>query len=195
MRTGRLSLVVALSTVVVPVLAWGEDPPPPPTVFLANPNWNITLSPAGYADVLFDNTPGFEGREYLSGEWAAAVSYSGGKGGGTVSPTWLEKEFLFPDWTTNSNFTYGATPFSNVVKDAQDNIIGATSTISNPDLRVDIRYEMVDTVTGMKIGTVAASSPTGGALDSNRYVLKQTYTVTNISGATITRACYAHSAL
>ena len=47
---------------------------------LANPHWNITLTDFGYSDFLLDNTPGFEGREYLSGEWGAAVGYqvSGG---------------------------------------------------------------------------------------------------------------------
>jgi len=42
---------------------------------LANPHWNITLSDFGYSDFLLDNTPGFEGREYLSGEWGAAIGY------------------------------------------------------------------------------------------------------------------------
>ena len=42
---------------------------------MANPHWNITLTDAGYSDFLLDNTPGFEGREYLSGEWGAAVGY------------------------------------------------------------------------------------------------------------------------
>ena len=47
---------------------------------LANPHWNITLTDAGYSDFLLDNTPGFEGREYLSGEWGAAVSYQPASG-------------------------------------------------------------------------------------------------------------------
>ena len=70
---------------------------------VANPNWNITLTDFGYSDFLLDNTPGFEGREYLSGEWGAAVSYS--VGGLAVAPTWLEPKFLFPDWPTNSTFS------------------------------------------------------------------------------------------
>ncbi len=36
---------------------------------LINPDWTITLTDAGYSDLLFDQRPGFEGREYLSGEW------------------------------------------------------------------------------------------------------------------------------
>lgn len=34
-------------------------------VQITNPNWNITLTSFGYADLLFDNTPGFEGREFF----------------------------------------------------------------------------------------------------------------------------------
>ena len=52
---------------------------------LANPHWNITLTDAGYSDYLLDNTPGFEGREYLCGEWGAAVGYQL-DGGAVVSP-------------------------------------------------------------------------------------------------------------
>ena len=64
------------------------------TLTLANPHWNITLSDFGYSDYLLDNTPGFEGREYLSGEWGAAVGYQLA-GGAVVSPQWLEKNFRF----------------------------------------------------------------------------------------------------
>lgn len=35
---------------------------------VANPHWNITMTDGGYSDFLLDNTPGFQGREYLSGE-------------------------------------------------------------------------------------------------------------------------------
>ena len=45
------------------------------TLTLGNPAWNVTLTDYGYSDFLLDNTPGFQGREYLSGEWGAAVSY------------------------------------------------------------------------------------------------------------------------
>ena len=67
---------------------------------IANPNWNITLTDFGYSDFLLDNTPGFQGREYLSGEWGAAVGYQI-SGGATVTPQWLEPHFVYPDWTTN----------------------------------------------------------------------------------------------
>src|SRR6188768_3595000 len=86
----KFALIAAvLIALVVPQMASAQ-------VQLANPNWNITLTDFGYADLLFDNTPGLEGREYLSGEWGAAVSYQAGAT--TVTPQWLEPNFIFPDW-------------------------------------------------------------------------------------------------
>lgn len=149
-----------------------------------NPNWQIALTGYGYSDYLGDMTPCFEGREYLSGEWGAAVSYKVG-GGTTISPTWLERNFIYPDWTTNSNF--------NVVSGIawtgtnSSGLDVARSVIENNDLRITINYEMMDPLTGMTMGNAAASAAgTGTDIDSNRYVLKQTYTVQNISGDTIT---------
>jgi len=150
---------------------------------LANPNWNITLTSFGYADLLFDNTPGFEGREYLSGEWGAAVGYQ--VGATTVTPQWLEPQFIFPDWTTNSAF-HVVSPIA-VTGSNADNLPIAQSVISNGQLEVTLRYEMLDTVVGTPMGTSAASVGGSGAfMSSNRYVLKQTYTVKNVSGSSIT---------
>lgn len=152
-------------------------------LLLANPNWNITLTDSGYSDFLFDNTPGFEGREYLSGEWGAAVSYT--VGNTTMQPTWLEPRFLFPDWDTNSDF-HVVMPISLVASNA-DGLPVAQSILANNDLEITIRYEMVDTVTGMPMGVAASSAAgTGNSVGSNRYVLNQAYTIRNISGSTIT---------
>lgn len=150
---------------------------------LANPNWNITLTDSGYSDYLIDNTPGFEGREYLSGEWGAAVAYK--VGGSSKSPRWMEPNFAFPDWQTNSNF-HVVTPITLIASNA-DGLPIAQSVIANNDIEITIRYEMIDTVTGIPMGITAASAGGAGAsIDSNRYVLNQSYTVKNISGAAIT---------
>ncbi|MEI7898872.1 MAG: hypothetical protein WCK89_01370 [bacterium] len=47
---------------------------------------------------MLDNTPGFQGREYLSGEWGAAIGYEVA-GKPAVPPQWLEPHFSYPDWT------------------------------------------------------------------------------------------------
>jgi hypothetical protein len=147
------------------------------TEVVYNPDWNITLTDAGYSDWAFDNTPGFEGREYLSGEWGAAISYK--VGGRSVSPTWLEPWFSFPDWHTNSSFSV-INPIAITGYDAAGVANAAASTIANADLRIDIAYEMVDTLTGLRLG-ISPASAAGNYINSNRYALKETYTVTNVS--------------
>jgi hypothetical protein len=81
----RLALISCAVISLLPTRATGQG------LTLANQHWNITLTDAGYSDYLLDNTPGFEGREYLSGEWGAAVGYTV-EGGAVVSPLWLEKQ-------------------------------------------------------------------------------------------------------
>lgn len=153
-------------------------------VTLANPNWNITLTDYGYSDFLLDNTPGFEGREYLSGEWGAAVGYQV-VGGTNVPAEWLEPHFIFPDWTTSSRFSI-VTPIGTTGVNA-DGLPIAQSVIANPHLEVTQRFEMLDTVLGTPMGITPASSTGAVAfLHSNRYVMKQTYTIKNISGTSLT---------
>ena len=150
---------------------------------LANPHWNITLTDAGYSDFLLDNTPGFEGREYLSGEWGAAVGYQR-NGGQVVAPQWLEPHFVFPDWPTLSTFQT-VTPITQTGLNA-DNLPIAQSVIANSDLEITLRHEMLDTIVGSPMGTTPASATNAAAfLNSSRYVLKQTATIRNVSGAAI----------
>jgi hypothetical protein len=152
-------------------------------ITLANPHWNITLTDYGYSDFLLDNTPGFEGREYLSGEWGATVGYQV-SGGPSVAAEWLQPTFLYPDWQTNSTFAV-VTPMTQTGLNA-DNLPIAQSVIQNAHLRITQRCEMIDTVTGTPMGTKPASVGGAGTFNhSNRYVMKQTYTVKNITGAAI----------
>ncbi len=150
---------------------------------LANPHWNITLTDAGYSDFLLDNTPGFEGREYLSGEWGAAVGYEP-SGGAVVSPIWFEKNFWFPDWVTDSNFGVKSS-IAQIGLNA-DNLPIAQAVLTNSHLEITLHHEMLDTVVGTPMGITPASSPEAGTfIHSDRYVLKQTCTVKNISGDAI----------
>lgn len=150
---------------------------------LANPHWNITLTDAGYSDFLLDNTPGFEGREYLSGEWGAAVGYQR-NGGQVVAPQWLEPMFQYPNWETLTTFAT-VTPITQTGLNA-DNLPIAQSVLGNGDLEITLRHEMLDTIVGTPMGTTPASSSNAPAsLNSSRYVLKQTATIRNISGAAI----------
>jgi hypothetical protein len=152
-------------------------------VLLGTPDWKITLTDFGYSDLLLDRTPGFEGREYLSGEWGAAVSYQV-EGREPVAPTWLERDFIYPDWKTNSDFEVARSIRQVAVNDAGHPI--AESVIRNADLEITQRFEVVDTMIGTPMGNMADSlGGDGMSLRSNRYVLKQTYMLKNHSGAGI----------
>ncbi|MFO1484110.1 MAG: putative Ig domain-containing protein [Verrucomicrobiaceae bacterium] len=152
------------------------------SMLLANPNWNITLTDFGYSDFLLDNTPGFEGREYLSGEWGSAVAYS--RNGHQHAPTWFEPNFMFPDWRTNSDFH--VVTGIHLVGSNLDGLPIAETVIANNDLEITMRFEMVDTVTGTPMGVTPASSAAAAApVTSNRYVMNETFTVKNISNTTI----------
>ena len=149
---------------------------------ISNPNWEIMLTDFGYSDYLFDKTPGYEGREYLSGEWGAALGYR--RGSTTVTPTWLEPRFSFPDWDTNSNYSV-VQPMTLGPLTAQG-LPTMSSVISNGAVQITQDVRFVDTVTGIAMGNAAASLGGGGtALLSNRYVMTQTYTFQNVSGTAI----------
>lgn len=85
----------SLAALLAVVTLWMSPSPASAQLMLANPHWNITLTDFGYSDFLLDNTPGFEGREYLSGEWGAAVGYRLASGS-LVTPQWLEPNFAYP---------------------------------------------------------------------------------------------------
>ena len=145
---------------------------------LDSPDWQILVTDAGYSDYLGDLTQTFQGREYLSGEWGAAVGYR--KGGSAVPPTWLEPNFIFPDWQTNSSFSV-VTPMALTGTNAYGLPV-ATSVIANSDISISQRLEIVDTVVGTPMGTSPASAGGAGSfISSNRYVLLQSYSVTNLS--------------
>lgn len=149
------------------------------TTTLTGPAWEIAVSDYGYSDYLGDLTPTFQGREYLSGEWGAAVGYR--TAGQVIKPVWLEPNFLFPDWTTNSNFQV-LTPMALGAPNGFG-LPTASSVVANDALSITQLLQIVDTRTGIMMGNVAASAGgAGAALLSNRYVLTQSYTFQNISG-------------
>lgn len=177
--SGLAAWVTALLVTMSEVQAQGLET----YLTVANPHWNITLTDFGYSDFLLDNTPGFQGREYLSGEWAAAVGYQVA-GAPLVTPQWIEPHFSYPDWTTPSTFSV-VSPITPLGLNAAGLPI-AQSVIANPDLMITLDYEMLDTVVGTPMGSTPASSGgLGAVIHSDRYVLKQTYTIKNISGQTI----------
>ena len=152
-----------------------------------NPLWEILVTDFGYADLALDRRPGFIAREYLSGEWAAAVFYSGGHN--PTGPVWFQPQWFYPDWMSNSNFTVEK-PVGVANPGSPTNADGFTvyqSVIKNLDVRVTINYEMLDAVTGIAQGNLPRTAGgAGGSVMSSRYVFRQTYRITNISGGTLT---------
>jgi hypothetical protein len=150
-----------------------------------SPDWQMDVTDWGYADLALDNRPGFVGREYLSGEWAAAVHYSGGSN--PAGPVWLQPQWFFPDWVSNSNFTVQTAFAPGTPPTNASGLPVFQSTIQNKDVRVLITYEMLDSATGIAQGTTARSTAgAGSSILSDRYVFKQTYRITNISGGNLT---------
>jgi hypothetical protein len=152
-----------------------------------NPDWEILVTEFGYADLALDRRPGFVGREYLSGEWAAAIFYGGGSN--PPAPVWFQKQWFFPDWESNSTFEVEKTfEIANPANPMNaDGFTVYQSIIRNADVRVTITYEMLDSVTGIAQGNAAKSAGAAGAgVTSSRYVFRQTYRITNISGGPLT---------
>ena len=166
-----------------------------------NPDWSIRVTDFGYSDGLLDKRPGFEGREYLSGEWASAILYDQMQNlHGIPEAMWFENsnfapgmgkgtgtfDFEAPDWPTNSTFT----SVVDVTRTADGNGPGldtATSTISNGGVRIKQDFTMIDTTTGIDQGfEPAVTGATPESIISNRYILKQDFEITNISGQTLT---------
>lgn len=154
---------------------------------VSNPDWEILVTHYGYADLALDRREGFKGREYLSGEWAGALVYQGGKN--PAGPVWLQPQWLYPDWLSNSDFQV-VTEFGVATPQNPANEDGFTvyrSVISNGDVEITIFYEMRDTETGIEQGgTPAGEGGTGNSLTSNRYVFHQTHVIRNISGGSLT---------
>ena len=154
---------------------------------VVNPHWNITLTDFGYSDLLFYEDgpfpPGFL-HEMISGEWGAAIGYDGIEISQAIAEKsmWLEPFFAYPDWTTNSKFAV-LTPNTVTAIDGAGMTIAGFSEIDNGEVKIRIDYEMIDTILGTPMGLDA----TGPAFTdpsfvlSDRYVLKQKYTVTNIT--------------
>ncbi len=169
-------------------MTWGQSAAQAQALWLTNPDWEINLTNFGYSDLLFDRTPGFEGREYLSGEWATAIGFDGIDDDPCTfsdKAEWLEPHFIFPDWTTNSRYSV-VTPIHYTGPNA-DGLPTASSTVSNGILEVTKMFEMIDTETGIAMGSTPKDSPgPGSAVTSNRYVLVEKTAIKNVSGVQLT---------
>ena len=177
MRTRFSCVVMSLLLLATPVHS---------EVSFETPDWYIVLSDSGYSDFLIytsGNFPSGSLHEMLSGEWGAGIGYDGIES--RLPPPqktmWFEPEWVYPSWTTNSQFTV-ETPFVFPPVDTDgDGLPEGFSVITNGDVRVTIRIDMQDTLTGTPMG-VRTASP----VISNRYVMVTTYEIQNVSGHALT---------
>jgi len=155
---------------------------------LSNPEWNTMMDTGGYSDVLiweYNSQHQYGPHEMTSGEWAAAIYYPGIVNGGgdptagAGTATWLTDKFTYPDFNTNSAFTVdtGLTTWDNLSNPVVGSDTG-TSTISNGQVSIRIDYEMADLT---QSGATPLGTAGGPGSVSCRYVLLQTYTITNLS--------------
>lgn len=170
MRASRLLLVVLLAS---PAVAQER---------YATPDWAIDLSDYGYSDFLIYTAGPFPAdwiHEMISGEWAAAIAYDGIPLTLPERAMWLEPDFAYPTWTTNSNFSV-IEPLSFPFDADADGLPEGFSVIGNADVEIRLDHDFVDTVTGTPMGEI------GGSVLSNRYVLRTTYTIRNLRATPLT---------
>ena len=153
---------------------------------IENRKFRISVNEYGYSDSMLDQRWGFKGREYLSGEWAGGVYYEGGNL--PAMSRWYNPIFVFPDHTNAApHFAPKFNPpFMAFPTNAYDFPVYG-STITNEDLEISIRYEMIDTGTNemdrFSMGiTPASMGGMGSHLTSSRYLFKQSYEFRNVSG-------------
>ena len=154
---------------------------------------------AGYSDVIeygYSLEHPYTYHELLSGEWGAAIYYDGIKD--AHKAMWLTDKFLFPNWTTNSNFFIAENPgvqvgaWHNPDNPTPLNNTGR-SVIENAQVRIQIDYEVVDlefldpNIYPVRSPLAVRDEAAGkaGLVRSDRYIMLQTYTIANKIDGTI----------
>lgn len=175
MRHARRALLAALLLAApAPVLAQQD---------YRNPHWHVLLTDAGYSDFLiYTDGPFPQGalHEFISGEWAAALGYDGLALPAPQRTLWLEPQWDYPTWTTNSTFTT-LTPQGIPTDTDGDGLPEGSAVIGNGTVQVTITWDMQDTVTGTPMGLGSNTS-----VLSDRYVMLVTYAIKNLKATNLT---------
>jgi len=168
----------------------GYDPEPngtPPYVY-------AMLDHAGYSDkIYYRRSPkhSYQVHELLSGEWGAAIYYNGIQDG--PKAMWLTDKFVYPNWYTGNDLLVPDNPGVPVGHWQDQNnptplYDTGRSVIKNAQVRIQIDYEIADLAQGLANPNAWVGSPMGLGntegdrslfVRSDRYVLLQTYTITN----------------
>jgi hypothetical protein len=138
---------------------------------MSNPEWEIYITDFGYSDYM--RSP--QEHDQLAGDWAAAIMYEGIANGEAM---WLEKNWVCPAWTSNSEFEV-ILPFT-AWDDPRNPVVGndtGQSVITNGDVEITINCYMFDGYTVMGLSP-CMDDP--NRITSHKYVMLQTYTIKNL---------------
>jgi hypothetical protein len=180
----KFSLAMALLLLLIAGLAGANTALPnrmggddrSPVQLLTSPTWEIALTDFGYSDYL-GYYRGYS-HEMLSGEWGGAVSYEmwdPAAGAWVPKFSWLDPEWIFPDWLTGSSFGV-VVPLTVSDTNADTYIDHGYSEISNGDVLVKITHQFVDARTPMGLGL-----GTGSSVISEQWILRENYELVAIS--------------
>jgi len=122
-------------------------------------NTYIHIWDSGYSDWMVASD-----QEQLSGDWAAAIKYDGIANGEAM---WLEKNWIFPYWKSNSEFLT-LDDFS-----SSSDLKSGKSEIENDDVKITIECELISSV------SLGLSPAEDKNLGIDNLVIKQTYTIMN----------------
>jgi hypothetical protein len=130
----------------------------------------------------------FYSHEMLSGEWASGILYNGSHNGKTE---WLPTQFIAPTWSTDGTFLTDTSFYSPNGWAVWNNNWCSRSRIYDPNLLVTIDSKIVDLGANgyASLPFYYQNYPTVAYVQSERYILVQTYNITNThptGGSTIT---------
>jgi uncharacterized repeat protein (TIGR01451 family) len=165
------------------------------------------MDAAGYSDWIWYGPSPIHDHGYhevLSGEWGAAIYYDGIDTNLTNDPNdaanrrqamWLTKDYVFPGWTTNSDFVFGGTCIAQQNPNNPAPLYDTgKSVIYNDQVEITIDYEVVDLEfrdpnlyeSRSPMGFIDEATGLPVSMPSERYCFLQTYTVRNLTSQTLT---------
>jgi hypothetical protein len=154
----------------------------------SSPGQYITVGASGYSDFSIvtrgpypqedPRNPGGASplHEMMSGEFATAISHDG------MPPEWTQECWEYPYWRAPTTWMVETGPTFVDDPDA-DGFLEGSSSVVNPDLRLTVNYDWVDTGTGVAMGRGLLGGPSYEL--SDRFALHLRYDIENITQNTI----------
>jgi len=116
--------------------------------------------------------------EQLSGDWAAAIKY---EGIANDEAMWLQDEWVFPYWESNSRFQV-IRPFESTDENRDGLLDYGESLISNEDVEITVEVSSLDDKMNPLSMSLGLSPAADDSASINELVVRQTYRIKNVSG-------------